>query len=299
MIRCRKNSEGSFASSISKNSRIFGFEVLFRERLPMGQKETHTSVSLFLGHARETVSRHVSCRTPLRHLWAGTYGQRLHPQGRLRTTPSAASGGCAPTLRLRCRLGVFPPQRGTTTLFHRLAGCSSTSSRLSPCPGPADGRRCGSPFFLKYVLCVTSFPTSSLAAGWVFLRGDTGSLQGTHLKPGPRFIVFFLFQGCLVESAVTGNEAVSSNKACNFLIVTRKISKSTQDEQALGSGQQVWQLQRLDEPLLSANSHAVRVVTQPGPVPGFFCWEAFRLVGCLSCPCDAVRAVAPPEPCPV
>ena len=81
MLRCRKHSEGSFASSVSPNSKILGFGVLFQERLPIGLKETHTSVFVFLGDARETVSRHVSCRAPLRHIWAGTYGQRVCHQG--------------------------------------------------------------------------------------------------------------------------------------------------------------------------------------------------------------------------
>ena len=140
-------------------------------------------------------------------------------------------GGCAPTLRLRCRLGVFhwsvaPPRSPLRApLLHRLAGCSSTSSRLSPCPGPAASRRCGSPFFLKYVLCSTSFPTSSLAAGWVSSRGDTWSLQCTHFVPRPTSSSSSssgLPGG--IQAAVTGNEVVSSNKAYPFLIVEGKSS---------------------------------------------------------------------------
>ena len=138
-------------------------------------KKTHTSVFLFLGHVRETVSRHVSCRAPLRHIWAGTHGQRPHPQGRLRTTPSAASGVVLP----HYGYGAVPPR---------------------PCRGPAASRRCGSPFFLKYILHATSKLTSSLAAGWVFSRGDAGSLQGTHFVLALHFIVFHHIRGCLVGS---------------------------------------------------------------------------------------------------
>ena len=74
-------------------------------------------------------------------------------------------------------------------------------------------------------------------------------------------------------------------------------SKPTQNEQELGSGRQVWQGHRLGEPLPLPNSHAVRVVTQRASGHGLFCWETFRLVCSLFCPCDAVRAAAPLVPC--
>ena len=116
-------SKGSFASSVSPNSRILGFGVLFRERVPIGLKETHTSVFHFVGQGREIVCRHVSCRTPLRHIWAGTYGQRLHVQGLLCATLSRRE---SPTLRLRRRSGVPPPRHLRAVLSgHPLRGLGS------------------------------------------------------------------------------------------------------------------------------------------------------------------------------
>ena len=46
-----------------------------------------------------------------------------------------------------------------------------------------------------------------------------------------------------------------------------------------------------------ATGVASRVVTQRASGHGLFCWETFRLVCSLFCPCDAVRAAAPPVPC--
>ena len=62
-------------------------------------------------------------------------------------------------------------------------------------------------------------------------------------------------------------------------------SKSTQDEQALGTERQVWEGHGLGEPRSLPCSHAVRGDAQPGPCPGLFFRETFRLVCPLSCIC--------------
>ena len=191
--------------SVSPNSRVLGIQGLVSRTVFASVCKTHTSVFLLLGHARETVSRHVSCRAPFRHVWAGTYGQRLHPQGRCALRHQRRWELCShttATVPSWCSTAAWHHHAALSrhSLLHRLAGCSSTPSRLSSCPGPGASRRCGSPFFLEYVLHATSFPSFSLTAGWVFPRGDTGSLQGTHFVPGPRFIVYFLNLGCLVDS---------------------------------------------------------------------------------------------------
>ena len=57
----------------------------------------------------------------------------------------------------------------------------------------------GSPFFRK-PRAGSSCPASSLAAGWVFPRGDIASLQLPHTVIGLRYIIFYLFWDRLVDS---------------------------------------------------------------------------------------------------
>ena len=116
-------------------------------------------------------------------------------------------GSLAPTLRLRCRPGVFhrsaaPLRRPFRAVPSSLAIFLLLLSPVRPFfPGSAAGHRSGSPYILVYVFYYTSTgPTGSLAVGWVFSHCDTMSLLRSFTVLGLRFDVLYFYQGCLVDS---------------------------------------------------------------------------------------------------
>ena len=98
------------------------------------------------------------------------------------------------------------------------------SSRLSPYPGSAASRRCGSPFFLKYVVYASSLRACSLAAGWVFPRGDTVSLRFPLTVCRLRFFV-----SCLpgppggFQVATMGKRKSTIGKIFSVLMAVREL----------------------------------------------------------------------------
>ena len=112
--------------------------------------------------------------------------------------------GCADTLRLRCRLGVFHLRVAPPRSPLRAPTSSSASRLFFYVPGypPARGRPPTPRLtLLPEVRALRNVLANMFSGrGLGFLRGDTRSLQGAHFVCGLRFIVFFLIRSTLVDS---------------------------------------------------------------------------------------------------
>ena len=135
------------------------------KRAHLGRRETHISVSVFLRHAQETVNWHVSDRASLRRIRASPTSSRFLVHYALGGVRSLT-----PTLRLRCRLGVF----------HR---------RAAPLRSPVRARPSSrSSFLLIYVLQAVPLPGVG--------RQPTLRLALLPEVLHIRFVIPYKFSGC-------------------------------------------------------------------------------------------------------